>query len=215
MQNLYDSHDSERLATHIINPEIYLDTYVSANNNKEYNLRKPNSSEIQKQKLLALIQMTSLGAPMIYYGTEAGMWGADDPDERKPMVWPELIYENESHHPFGKERTDDTVIFNTDLFNFYKKIITIRNETSALRLGTWKSIIADDAKNVLVFKRVYKKELCIVAINNSKQEQLVTIELNKIYEVVELLSDKTISKTDNKFDLKIPPVSGLVLVPVK
>ena len=92
--NLYDSHDTERLITHIINPTIYLDTYVSANNNENYNLRKPNSSEIEKQKLLALIQMTFVGAPMVYYGDEAGMWGADDPDERKPMVWPEYKYEN-------------------------------------------------------------------------------------------------------------------------
>lgn len=41
------------------------------------------------------------GAPMIYYGDEAGMWGGDDPDcHWKPMVWPGMIYEMETSHPF-------------------------------------------------------------------------------------------------------------------
>ena len=35
-------------------------------------------------------QFTDLGAPHIWNGDEVGMWGADDPDERKPMVWAEF-----------------------------------------------------------------------------------------------------------------------------
>ncbi len=215
LQNLYDSHDTERLATHIINPEIYLDTYVSANNNENYNLRKPNSAEIQKQKLLALIQMTSLGAPMIYYGDEAGMWGADDPDERKPMVWPELNYENESHHPFGKERPDDTVTFNIDLFNYYKNILSIRNDNNALRRGNWKPILVDDKNNVLVYKRTYKSDFCLIAVNNSEKDQLISIQIdgNK-NKFKELLSDKNINITDSKLSLNLTPNSGVVLIPV-
>jgi cyclomaltodextrinase / maltogenic alpha-amylase / neopullulanase len=38
-----------------------------------------DADEWQIQRLLTLFQMTYVGAPMIYYGTEAGMWGADDP----------------------------------------------------------------------------------------------------------------------------------------
>ena len=34
--------------------------------------------------------MTYVGAPMIYYGDEVGMWGPDDPSNRKPMLWPDL-----------------------------------------------------------------------------------------------------------------------------
>ena len=34
--------------------------------------------------------MTYRGAPMIYYGDEVGMWGADDPHDRKPMIWDNL-----------------------------------------------------------------------------------------------------------------------------
>ena len=39
--------------------------------------------------------MTYIGAPMIYYGDEVGMWGANDPCNRKPMFWKELNYEKD------------------------------------------------------------------------------------------------------------------------
>ncbi len=44
------------------------------------------------------------GTPYVYYGDEVGMWAADDPDCRKPMVWPDLSYEAERAHPFGLSR---------------------------------------------------------------------------------------------------------------
>ena len=34
-----------------------------------------------KQSLV--VQMTYVGAPMIYYGDEAGMWGPSDPSDRR------------------------------------------------------------------------------------------------------------------------------------
>jgi glycosidase len=56
---------------------------------------------------------------MIYYGDEAGMWGADDPSERKPMVWQDLTYEDErSHSVLGKSRTSDEVKFDNSLHEF-------------------------------------------------------------------------------------------------
>ena len=41
----------------------------------------------QKQYLVALMQFTYAGAPTIYYGDELGMVGADDPDDRRAMIW--------------------------------------------------------------------------------------------------------------------------------
>ena len=56
-------------------------------NNRNYNARKPTPDQLQKQKLIAAFQVLYTGSPMIYYGDEAGMWGANDPDCRKPMLW--------------------------------------------------------------------------------------------------------------------------------
>ena len=45
--------------------------------------------------MILVQQFTYVGAPHIWNGDEVGMWGADDPDERKPMVWSDLRYEDE------------------------------------------------------------------------------------------------------------------------
>jgi glycosidase len=39
---------------------------------------------------MALFKFTYIGAPYIYYGEEVGMWGANDPDCRKPMIWDDM-----------------------------------------------------------------------------------------------------------------------------
>ncbi|MBN2355676.1 glycoside hydrolase family 13 protein, partial [candidate division KSB1 bacterium] len=123
MQNLYDSHDTNRLASHIINRDKYSPREWSAffektkATNPQFNTRKPTPEEYAVQKLMVLFQMTYLGAPMIYYGDETGMWGANDPCCRKPMMWSELDYEPEAVLPDGKPRQHpDSVSVNQDLF---------------------------------------------------------------------------------------------------
>ena len=78
------------------------------------------------------MQMTYVGAPMIYYGDEIGMWGANDPDCRKPMIWEDIEYEDEIYNPDGSKRKADKVSQNTDLHAHYKKLISIRNNNVAL-----------------------------------------------------------------------------------
>ena len=62
------------------------------------------AEEIALQKFFVIFQMTYLGAPMIYYGDEVGMWGANDPDCRKPMLWDDIDYEPETTRPDGSRR---------------------------------------------------------------------------------------------------------------
>ena len=51
-----------------------------------------------------------------YAGDEMGMWGADDPSSRKPLIWPDFAFEDEKAHPLGAERPIDKVKFNDDIF---------------------------------------------------------------------------------------------------
>ena len=85
--------------------------------------------------MLLIHQFTDIGAPHIFYGDEVGMWGADDPDCRKPMVWKDIKYEDETHTPFGKLRKPDKVEQDTALLSFYKKLINIRKENPVLMFG--------------------------------------------------------------------------------
>lgn len=175
LMNLMDSHDTDRLASHIVNVDSYYDKHVGVNDNRHYDVRKPNNDELRTQKLIALFQMTCIGAPTIYYGTEAGMWGADDPDCRKPMLWPDSTYDDERSHPFGASRPADRNVFNADLHRHYKSLIEIRNEHPSLSLGEITTLFADDANDVFAFLRSHESERIVVVINNSRKKQTVEI----------------------------------------
>ena len=70
MMNLLGSHDTERLASVVINPDYKYDHQANARDSKEYNIRKPNATERLKQKLMVALQFTQPGSVHIYNGDE-------------------------------------------------------------------------------------------------------------------------------------------------
>ncbi|MCW8850564.1 MAG: alpha-amylase family glycosyl hydrolase, partial [Melioribacteraceae bacterium] len=175
LMNLLGSHDAERLASMIVNPDHWYDHGAVPSQRESFDVRKPNAEEIQLQKIMVGIQMTMPGAPMIYYGDEAGMWGGDDPDCRKPMVWADKVYETETTHPFGKKRPADDVLFNLDLFNWYKQFIEIRMNNEVLRIGSLDFIESGD-DDILIYKRTLDENSIAVIINNSNMIKEITKE---------------------------------------
>ena len=157
--------------------------------------------------------MTYLGAPMVYYGDEAGMWGGDDPDDRKPMVWDDLTYENEKSHPLpGKSRSDDPVKFDKDLFKYYRNLIRIRKEQEALRRGSFTTLLTDDKKRVYVFERRTTKDVAVVALNNDMSAQSVTLSLDGQFR--EQLTGKEVRSIDKRVTLTMEPKTGMILTPI-
>jgi glycosidase len=182
-QNLFGSHDSNRIGSHIVNRGIenfrnwgtYFNT-SQAINNPSYSTRKPTKEDIRLQKLFVIMQMTYVGAPMVYYGDEVGMWGANDPDCRKPMLWDHISYQDEVYNADGKTKHEpDKVDINFELYEHYKKLINLRNDNSALQLGTFKTLLADDVNDVLVFEREFKEEKIFVIINNANMSKTISV----------------------------------------
>lgn len=203
MQNLFGSHDSNRIASHIVNRDKlkykdWSDYFnFSKGANPDYDTRKPNQEEIELQKLFVIFQMTYVGAPMIYYGDEAGIWGANDPDCRKPMIWKEFDYRDEALLPTQAKRAKaDKVNFNEDLFAHYKKLIGIRNSNLALQIGDFKTLITDDKKNVFAFSRSTKEETILVIVNKSSKEQSVDLDLKGKFQ--DLLNDEKVEVNEVK-----------------
>ena len=146
--------------------------------------------DIEKQKLVAAFQLLYRGAPMIYYGDEVGMWGADDPHDRKPMIWDDLVYENEvidENSGFKTGFGNYTVEQNKYLLEFYKTIIEIRSDNEELKTGTIKFIYSDNEKGAFAFESVIEDQKTICAFNLGASE--VSIPLD--YEVVELYSSNS------------------------
>ncbi len=196
LMNLMDSHDTERLGSMVVNPNRMIDHASSASSKEfDFDVRKPNAGEMQNQKLIIAFQMLYLGAPMIYYGSEAGMWGADDPDERKPMVWPDLVYEPEKSHPLGKPRPKDVVAFDRELFNYYKTFTAIRRENSAIRRGGYLYVEVSQSPEVYAFVRQNQAEQLLSVFNRSAAAQEIVLPENYsrsqvIYGETNLTDDK-------------------------
>ncbi len=211
-QNLMDSHDVDRLGSQIVNHDRWYDHWAAPKDNPNYDVRKPTEAELAKLRLILIIQMTLPGAPMIYYGAEAGMWGGDDPDCRKPMVWPELKYEDEASHPFGKARPADKVAFDPDLFNFHKTIIKIRKDHPAVMLGDYRTLLIDDQRGIFAFERKAPHDHVVVVVNNSDFKQSLQLPLDGKY-WLDLLTSNSYLGIDGKISMTIDSKSGLIFVP--
>ena len=214
MQNLIDSHDTDRLLSMIVNPNRRYDDNNGLRNNPNYDISKPPESAHAVMKLMVLFQMTYLGAPMIYYGDEAGMWGADDPDERKPMVWSDMKFDNEATHPIpGHTRTNDIVAFDSTLFRFYQKVIEIRKQNEALRQGSFEMISIHNAKDIYAFQREADSNSVLVVLNNSTKKETVTLPLNIRATYTDVMNeDQEFTTNDGTLLLSLDGKSGRVLV---
>ena len=211
LQNLLDTHDTDRLPSMIMNPNRRYDDNNGLRRNPDYRVEKPSVEVRRIQKLMTLFQMTYLGAPMVYYGDEAGMWGADDPDDRKPMVWDDLTYDPEVSHPIpGKTRPVDEVRFDKDLFAFYKRLTLIRQENEALRRGSFRKALTDDNKNVYAFVRELEGNTVLVVINNSDRLQHSRMRINGSFK--DQLTWKKVDSRNGMLDVSLDAKAGMILL---
>jgi cyclomaltodextrinase / maltogenic alpha-amylase / neopullulanase len=217
-QNLHGSHDTQRMASHIVNRDLAkirnwgetFDTWKGSN--PSYNTRKPTEEEYRILKLAILFQMTYVGAPYVYYGDEAGMWGANDPCPRKPMVWDDINYFDEVTLPNQEKKKSDKVFFNNDIYEHYKKLISIRNSYPVLQTGSYKTLLIDDKNEIYAFERNIDKESIIVVLNNGKLSQSVELETNHNGYFKDLLNGDKIYIEMGNINFDIAAKQGRILL---
>ena len=155
-------------------------------------------NDIQKLKLAAMCQFTLIGAPVIYYGTEVGLSQPRDvmqngraihEETRMPMLW-----------------GDDQ---NKELFEFYRALINIRKNESALTRGTRENILATE--EVLAYRRMDGADSIICVLNVSDKTSEVEIEIMESTPLLSTSSDCRIQAAGGKKRILLPPHSGMVL----
>lgn len=146
MFNLLDSHDTKRLLTRCRHDE-------------------------KKARALLAFMFAQTGSPCIYYGTEIGLDGENDPLCRKCMVW-------------EKEKQ------NRDMLRFMKRLIALRKqENTLLTEGSLEWNLLDDQNNFISFSRNLDEKTLIYFFNQGDATQHVSLrDLNiernkKIYDV--------------------------------
>lgn len=124
MFNMLDSHDTARLLTRC-------------------------EGDKEKAKLALAFMFAHTGSPCIYYGTEIGMDGADDPLCRKCMEWDEANQDK-------------------DMLTFMKKLIAFRKTNQkVLTYGNLDWHIVDDEKHIVAFSRTLDGKCLTFIFNQS------------------------------------------------
>ena len=106
-------------------------------------------------KLALSFMFTIRGIPQIFYGTEYGMEGWGDPDNRRDFNW-ELFDDKYDVKPQFK--------FEKEMFEHTQKLIKIRKSNDALTCGNFVCLYVDSF--VLVFLRYIEENVVITIIHN-------------------------------------------------
>ena len=211
MMNVSASHDTPRLSTSLFNKNM--NKYqAKPNDDPEYKIHKPDQKTVQEQKLLLLNQFTFIGAPQVWNGDEVGMWGADDPDCRKPMWWDDIQYQTErANFLEDVERPADDIVINTDLLNFYKVLAKIRTSNPVLVDGDLDFTLADDQTMTLAYKRSNEDAEVLVIFNRSESTQAIDLQEEGSYELLLETGKSTLSQVDNGIKIELEGLQGVAL----
>ena len=98
--------------------------------------------KVSQRRLVQALQFTLPGAPNIYYGSEVGMAGGGDPENRGPMRW-DLV------------RADNPELV------WIKQLIGMRKQHRALRIGNFRLVESD---RLLAFERYTERALETVVV---------------------------------------------------
>nr|WP_255377068.1 maltodextrin glucosidase [Photobacterium sp. J15] len=110
----------------------------------------------ETMQLALLMLFAYVGAPCIYYGTEVGMEGGQDPDNRRCFPWDRA----EAQHP---------------TFDYVQKLIELRKQAKCLQEGSLQWLMAEHKQ--LAFARMLDDEAYVCLINNSENAKLVEVPL--------------------------------------
>lgn len=107
---------------------------------------------VAQRRLVQALQFTLPGAPNIYYGSEVGMVGGPDPENRGPMRW-DLV------------RADNPELV------WIKQLIALRTQHRALRIGNFRRV---GAERLLAFERYTDRALETVVVLANPSSAAIT-----------------------------------------
>ena len=230
-QNLNGSHDTDRLYSRIVNDGLGTNLEEGKQLEKGYNSIRPDlasnyhpntsidwiNSKIKPKdvlKLISIFQMTYIGAPMLFYGDEVGMWGATDPYCRKPMLWADFMYDNEKNPSYINRGEEYFQKRDNDLFQWYKKLIKIRKENRVLVYGKFKELLSDNENDTIAYERSNEGRSIIVVINNSfENKEDIEIQTDYLEEkYLDLITGNMfIIKGSGKLKISLKAKQGMIL----
>jgi alpha-glucosidase len=149
-----------------------------------------------KNDIAAILLMTYLGVPSVFYGDEIGIEGGETCEStRRCMVWEESKWDHKH-------------------WQLYRSLIELRRQSPALQRGGFKTLYAQG--DVFAYARFYRQEIIVVVVQRGDQEKRAELDLAPAgvaagQKLRDLLSGRE-SKTDKDGMLKLalPPYAGMI-----
>jgi glycosidase len=189
---------------------------------------------LPKMKIGAALNLLLGGVPSIYYGQELGMfgagawgkWGINDGNEipeREAFEWYKsdtgkgmaIWYENSG--PWWDStnlKPNDGISLEEEkpdpnsLFNFYKKMISIRKNNPVIFDGKYQTLVNTN-DSVFSYQRSNSKKAIMVVVNLSEMEQNTEVsfpDYNPKKKNINVLNGSAVPLVfGNKFKIKLPP----------
>jgi cyclomaltodextrinase / maltogenic alpha-amylase / neopullulanase len=155
--------------------------------------------DTKARRLAQVLQFTLPGAVNLYYGSEVGMEGGDDPEMRGPMRWDRVA----ADHPE---------------LAWTRQLIALRRSHRALRVGEFRS--AEASGNVLAFERHTDRagDTVLVLINPAKMAAAtkVMVANSKLMDgdnLIDLLGGGTYKLQGAMVETTLPAQTALALKP--
>ena len=215
LMNLVASHDSPRFATSFQNKQQYK-YRMGARGNPELDLGPPNETTMREMRMMLLHQFTFISAPHIWNGDERGMWGGDDPDCRKPIIWEDIDHRPQVFGPNGKQAKPTAVKPNLELLDYYRTLIALRKQRRELVGGELEFILANDNDMILAYRRKLEGRETIIAFNLSGQVK--EVRLNEVSRLkTKILGESNpgsvadLQQDGRAIQFELAPDSGVVL----
>ncbi len=154
-------------------------------------------------RLAALLQMTSIGLPMVYYGEEVGRPGGDWPDNRSDMPWGQ----RQVLPGAGLDRDEG-------LRADYQRLIAIRRAHPSLSRGVHTGLQTE--KDLLVFKQedAASGDVVVVAVNRGAEAVTVRFALPAQWgscQVRDVWRGREPRQVESGMELDLPPREASVL----
>jgi alpha-amylase len=156
-------------------------------------------------RLAAVLQMTSVGLPMIYYGEEVARPGGDWPDNRSDMPW-----SGRPIRPGAGQPRDE------GLRELYRRLIALRRAHPALWRGGHSMLHGEG--DLLVYQQhdAATGDVVAVAINRGAQAATAAVTLPEPWRgraVTDALDGSAVPMAGDRLELAVPGRSARLLIP--
>jgi cyclomaltodextrinase / maltogenic alpha-amylase / neopullulanase len=155
-----------------------------------------------KQRLVALLQFTTFGAPLVYYGDETGFFVSDvkgysDPYNRAPYPW-----------------ADQGGAPDQAMIDYYAQLARLRHAVPALRTGALKTLFANST--VCAFARAGALDKPALVALNKGGATAVDVPVRGLYPngatLRDQLSGSDVQVANGKVHVQLSERGGLILV---